>query len=42
MFKKSLSYPHLVWMVLFVIAPMFLIFFYAFTVTNDGEGLQFT
>lgn len=42
MFKKSLSYPHLVWMVLFVIAPMFLIFFYAFTITDDGEGLVFT
>ncbi len=42
MFKKTLSYPHLVWMVLFVIAPMFLIFFYAFTVTNDGDGLSFT
>ncbi len=42
MFKKSLSYPHLLWMVLFVIAPMFLIFFYAFTVANDGGKLYFT
>ena len=38
MFKKSLSYPHLIWMVIFVIAPMFLIFFYAFTTSEvDGE-----
>lgn len=42
MFKKTLSYPHLVWMVLFVIAPMFLIFLYAFTVTDDGGTLSFT
>ncbi len=42
MFKKSLSYPHLLWMVLFVIAPMFLIFFYALTVTNDGGVTHFT
>ena len=42
MFKKSLSYPHLVWMVLFVIAPMFLIFFYALTITNDGGEIRFT
>lgn len=42
MFKKSLSYPHLVWMVLFVIAPMFLIFFYAFTFTDDGGEIRFT
>lgn len=42
MFKKSLSYPHLAWMVLFVIAPMLLIFFYAFTVTNNGGTLSFT
>jgi len=42
MFKKSLSYPHLVWMVLFVIAPMFLIFFYAFTFTGDGGEIRFT
>lgn len=42
MYKKSLSYPHLVWMTLFVVAPMLIIFVYAFTVTNDGGTLTFT
>lgn len=42
MYKKSLSYPHLVWMTLFVIAPMLIIFIYAFTVSNDGGTLTFT
>lgn len=42
MYKKSLSYPHLVWMVLFVIAPMFLIFFYAFTAVDNGGSIGFT
>ena len=42
MYKKSLSYPHLVWMTLFVVAPMIIIFIYAFTVTNDGGQICFT
>lgn len=42
MYKKSLSYPHLVWMTLFVVVPMVIIFFYAFTVNNDASGLSFT
>lgn len=42
MYKKSLSYPHLVWMTLFVIAPMLIIFFYAFTVTNDDGCIGIT
>ena len=42
MYKKSLSYPHLVWMTLFVVAPMLIIFVYAFTVTDDGGTLTFT
>ena len=37
MYKKSLSYPHLFWMTVFVIAPMFLIFFYAITANEDGS-----
>lgn len=42
MYKKSLSYPHLVWMTLFVVAPMIIIFIYAFTVSNDGGDISFT
>ncbi len=42
MYKKSLSYPHLVWMTIFVVAPMLIIFFYAFTVTNENGNLGFT
>lgn len=42
MFKKSLSYPHLFWMVLFVVAPMLIIFLYAFTFTDDGGEMRFT
>ncbi len=42
MYKKSLSYPHLVWMTLFVVAPMLIIFFYAFTITNDNGQIAFT
>ena len=42
MYKKSLSYPHLVWMSIFVIVPMFLIFFYAFTTTEKNGEIVFT
>ena len=42
MYKKSLSYPHLAWMTLFVVAPMLIIFIYAFTVTNDNGQVTFT
>ena len=42
MYKKSLSYPHLVWMTLFVVAPMLIIFIYAFTVSGDGGAVTFT
>lgn len=42
MYKKSLSYPHLFWMTLFVAAPMLIIFFYALTVTMDNGELAFT
>jgi len=42
MYKKSLSYPHLVWMSIFVIVPMLLIFFYAFTATEKNGEIVFT
>lgn len=42
MYKKSLSYPHLAWMTIFVVAPMLIIFFYAFTVSDDNGQLKFT
>lgn len=38
MYKKSLAYPHLVWMTLFVVVPIILVLIYSFTVTPiDGE-----
>ncbi len=42
MYKKSLSYPHLAWMSIFVIVPMLLIFFYAFTATEKNGEIVFT
>ena len=42
MYKKSLSYPHLAWMTLFVVAPMIIIFIYAFTITDDFGQIRFT
>jgi len=42
MYKKSLSYPHLVWMTLFVVVPMVIIFFYAFTINTGASGVTFT
>lgn len=39
MYKKSLAYPHLVWMTLFVVVPIILVLIYSFTVTPiDGEA----
>lgn len=38
MYKKSLSYPHLVWMTLFVVVPIILVLIYSLTVVNlDGS-----
>lgn len=38
MYKKSLSYPHLVWMTLFVVVPIVLVLIYSLTVVNlDGS-----
>lgn len=42
MYKKSLSYPHLVWMTLFVVAPMIIILIYAFTTGSDDGQIYFT
>lgn len=39
--KKWLSYPYLLWMVLFVFFPLLLVFFYSIT-DRTGEGLRFT
>ena len=39
MYKKSLSYPHLVWMTLFVVVPIVLVLLYSLTVENlDGSS----
>ncbi len=39
--KKWVSYPYLIWMIIFIVVPSFLILFYAFTV-RDEQGIRFT
>ncbi len=39
--KKWVSYPYLVWMVIFIVVPSLLILFYAFTI-QDEQGIRFT
>ncbi len=39
--KKWVSYPYLIWMVIFIVIPSFLILFYAFTVKDD-QGIRLT
>ncbi len=39
--KKWISYPYLIWMIIFIIIPSFLILFYAFTVKDD-QGIRFS
>ncbi len=39
--RKWVSYPYLIWMVIFIVIPSFLILFYAFT-TRDEQGIRFT
>jgi spermidine/putrescine transport system permease protein len=39
--KKWVSYPYLIWMVIFIVIPSFLILFYAFT-TKDDQGIRFS
>lgn len=35
------AYPYLIWMAIFIVVPLFLLLFYAFTVTTE-EGIRFT
>jgi spermidine/putrescine transport system permease protein len=37
MYKKYLSYPHIVWMSIFVLAPMVLVLFYSLTKVENGH-----
>ncbi len=39
--KKWVSYPYLIWMIIFIVIPSFLILFYAFTI-RDENGIRFT
>lgn len=39
--KKWTSYPYLIWMIIFIVIPSFLILFYAFTI-RDENGIRFT
>jgi len=40
--KKSwYAYPYIVWMVIFIVVPLFLLVFYSFTISTD-EGIRFT
>lgn len=39
--KKWLAYPYMVWMAVFIVIPMALVLFYAFTV-KDGESVRFS
>lgn len=39
---KSLAYPYLLWIVVFTLAPLFLVAFYAFTAYDSSGRLYFT
>lgn len=39
--RTCYAYPYLVWMVIFIVVPLFLLLFYTFTV-NTAEGIRFT
>lgn len=39
---KRLSYPYIVWMIVFTITPLLLVAFYAFTAYDAGGNLYFT
>lgn len=39
--RNWIAYPYLVWMIIFIVVPLFLILFYTFTVPADG-GIKFT
>lgn len=42
MYKKFLSYPHLIWMLLFVLVPMVLVLLYSINVFTTGSEVGFT
>ena len=39
--KNWFVYPYIVWMIIFIVAPLLLLLFYSFTTTTD-EGIKFT
>lgn len=40
--RVKYSYPYIVWMIIFIVLPLFLILFYAFTVPNNNGGVSFS
>ncbi len=40
--KKYAAYPYVVWAIIFIVIPLFLILYYAFTQTNDDGTVIFT
>ena len=39
MSKRRFAFPYLIWMTIFIVVPLFLIFFYAFTDNASGKTL---
>ena len=39
--RKWLATPYLIWMVIFIVVPLMMIFYYAFT-TSDSQGTRLT
>ncbi|HHW32156.1 MAG TPA: ABC transporter permease [Clostridiaceae bacterium] len=39
--KTWISYPYLLWMIIFIVVPLLLLIFYSFTI-DTGSGIQFT
>lgn len=39
--QRWISYPYIVWMVIFIVVPLVLVLFYSITV-QDGDGIRFT
>ena len=39
--KKWISYPYIIWMILFIIVPLILVLFYSITVRTE-DGIIFT
>ena len=40
-FQRMAAAPHIVWMIMFIVAPMLFVLYFAFTETTD-EGVRFT